>query len=125
MTNGFDRDIEFTRWLFRVYLLILFLLPLPLGSNRPFFWSVFVASVAAVALVWAVGWLLKVVRWPHAMERGRWPLFVLAAFVDAREVERVQHVKKEEGGEERVHWAASAFSSARPSAMACRERSWD
>ena len=56
------RDIGFTRWLFRFFLLILFLVPLPLGSNRPLFWSLFVAAVAGLALVWAAGWLMGVAR---------------------------------------------------------------
>ena len=49
------RDINFTRWLFRAYLVLLFLVPLPLGSNRPLFWTVFVAAVAALAFTWALG----------------------------------------------------------------------
>jgi O-antigen ligase len=79
--QGFERDVAFTRWLFRAYLLILFLLPLPLGSNRPLFWAVFVAAVAAVALVWAGGWLAGVARWPHTMRTARWALVALALFV--------------------------------------------
>jgi hypothetical protein len=35
------RDVRFTRWLFWAYL-VLFLMPLPLGSNRPLFWSLMV-----------------------------------------------------------------------------------
>jgi O-antigen ligase len=77
----YARDIAFTRWLFRAFLLILFLVPLPLGSNRPLFWSVFVAAVAALALVWAVGWLVGTARWPEGVRSARLVLLALAAFV--------------------------------------------
>ena len=58
------RDIHFTRWLFRAYLLLLFLIPLPLGSNRPVFWSLMVAGIAAIMLVWSLGLMGGVAKWP-------------------------------------------------------------
>jgi O-antigen ligase len=76
-----SRDINFTRWLFRAYLALLFLIPLPLGSNRPIFWSTMVAAIASLTLVWLGGWLGGVARWPHAMKRARWVLLTLALFV--------------------------------------------
>jgi hypothetical protein len=75
-----ERDITFTRWLFRAYVLVLFLLPMPLGSNRPFFWSAFVAAVALIALVWALGWLTGVADWPAAARRAKWALLALLLF---------------------------------------------
>jgi len=81
LNRGVEWDIGFTRWLFRGFLLILFLLPLPLGSNRPLFWSVFVALVAGLALVWAVGWLAGVARWPEGVRRAKWALLALVLFV--------------------------------------------
>jgi O-antigen ligase len=81
LKRGFKGDIEFTRWLYRVFLLLLFLVPLPLGSNRPIFWSLFVGAVAALMLVWAAGWLAGVARWPHQGKEARWALGALAAFV--------------------------------------------
>lgn len=74
------RDINFTRWLFRAYLVVLFLVPLPLGSNRPLFWAVFVAAIAALAFVWALGWLLGVARWPPSAGRAKWTLLALGVF---------------------------------------------
>jgi len=81
MNPGFERDIGFTRWLFRVYLVILFLAPLPLGSNRPLFWSLLVAAVAGLALLWALGRLNGVARWPEGLRRARWALLALGLFV--------------------------------------------
>ena len=73
-------DIHFTRWLFRAYLVLLFLVPLPLGSNRPWFWSLMVAAVALLVLLWAIGWLAGTAHWPRAMRRAKWPLFLLLLF---------------------------------------------
>ena len=75
------RDVYFTRWLFRAYLLVLFLMPLPLGSNRPIFWSLMVAGIALITLVWAFGLMLGVARWPGAVKRARWVLLPLGLFV--------------------------------------------
>ena len=76
-----SRDVTFTRWLFHAYLLLLFLLPLPLGSNRPIFWSLMVAAIALITLVWAFGLLTGVARWPGAVNRARWVLIPLGLFV--------------------------------------------
>jgi O-antigen ligase len=73
--------VHFTRWVFRAYLVLLFLAPLPLGSNRPLFWSVMVAGIALLLLVWSGGWLLDVARWPNAVKRAKWPLISLGLFV--------------------------------------------
>ena len=81
LANKIAKDINFTRWLFRFYLLLLFLLPLPLGSNRPLFWSLFVAAVAALGLVWSIGRLSGVARWPGGVNRARWALMALGLFV--------------------------------------------
>ena len=75
------RDVHFTRWLFRAYLLLLFLIPFPLGSNRPVFWSLMVAGISSITLVWAFGLMTGVARWPGAIKRARWPLLALGAFV--------------------------------------------
>ncbi len=80
-SDPFGRDVNFTRWLFRAYLLVLFVLPLPLGSNRPLFWSLFVAAVAVLALVWATGWLMGVARWPGRMNEAKWVFVALGGFV--------------------------------------------
>lgn len=80
MNRGVVRDITFTRWLFRAYLVLLFLLPLPLGSNRPLFWSLMVAAISALAFAWAVGLLVGVARWPAGMKRAKWPLLALGLF---------------------------------------------
>jgi O-antigen ligase len=75
------RDIVFTRWLFRAYLALLFLLPVPLGSNRPLFWSLFVMAAAAIALAWSIGWLGGVAHFPRSgMRRARWALTALGLF---------------------------------------------
>ena len=74
-------DIHFTRWLFRFYLLLLFLAPLPLGSNRPLFWSILVFATALIALVWSVGWLLGAAHWPQAIGRAKLPLIALGSFL--------------------------------------------
>ncbi|MFC1775882.1 O-antigen ligase family protein [Pseudomonadota bacterium] len=76
-----SRDVNFTRWLFRAYLLLLFLMPLPLGSNRPIFWSLMVAGIALITLVWVFGLLTGVARWPGALKRARWVLIPLGLFV--------------------------------------------
>ena len=75
------RDVYFTRWLFRAYLLMLFLMPLPLGSNRPIFWSLMVAGIALIMLVWSLGLVTGVARWPGAVKRARWVLIALGLFV--------------------------------------------
>ena len=75
------RDIHFTRWLFWAYLFVLFLAPLPLGSNRPLFWALLVAAIGLIALIWSIGWLRGVAHWPHAMRRAKWPLYFLIAFL--------------------------------------------
>ena len=79
--TGISRDVRFTRWVFRAYLLLLFLVPLPLGSNRPQFWSILVAVITVIALAWVSGWLLGVARWPHAIRRAKWPLIALLIFM--------------------------------------------
>ena len=76
-----SRDVNFTRWLFRAFLLLLFLIPLPLGSNRPIFWSLMVAGIALIALVWVFGLMAGVARWPGAVKRARWVLIPLGLFV--------------------------------------------
>ena len=81
MNDRYSRDIHFTRWVFRSYLVLLFLVPLPLGSNRPFFWSLMVAGIALILLVWGGGWLQGVARWPKAVRRAKWSLISLALFV--------------------------------------------
>ena len=75
------RDIHFTRWLFRAYLVMLFLMPLPLGSNRPIFWSLMVAGIALITQVWSFGLMLGVACWPGAVKRARWVLLPLGLFV--------------------------------------------
>jgi len=52
-----SRDINFTRWLFRAWLL-LFLIPLPLGSNRPVFWSLMVAELGGQFRNWGTVYLI-------------------------------------------------------------------
>ena len=76
-----SRDVNFTRWLFRAYLLLLFLMPLPLGSNRPIFWSLMVAGIALIMLAWVSGLAAGVARWPGAVKRAQWVLIALALFV--------------------------------------------
>lgn len=76
-----SRDVNLTRWLFRAYLLLLFLIPLPLGSNRPIFWSLMVAGIALITLVWVFGVLTGLARWPGAVKRARWVLMPLGLFV--------------------------------------------
>lgn len=73
-------DINFTRWLFRAYLVLLFLVPLPLGSNRPWFWTLMVAAASLLALLWVIGWLAGAARWPGAIGRAKWPLLSLLLF---------------------------------------------
>ena len=74
-------DISFTRWLFRFYLLLLFLAPLPLGSNRPLFWSLLVFVAVLITLAWSTGWILGVARWPGVIGRAKWPLITLGLFL--------------------------------------------
>ncbi|NNK37411.1 MAG: O-antigen ligase family protein [Xanthomonadales bacterium] len=81
MSTAIARDINFTRWLFRAYLLLLFLVPLPLGSNRPLFWSLLVTAVAALTLIWGVGWFSGVARWPSRIRGAKWAFILLAGFV--------------------------------------------
>lgn len=76
-----SRDVNFTRWLFRAYLVLLFLMPLPLGSNRPIFWSLMVAGIALITLVWSFGLMTGVARWPGAVKRAKWVLVPLGLFV--------------------------------------------
>ncbi len=75
------RDIAFTRWLFRAFLLLLFLAPLPLGSNRPLFWSVLTAGAAIILMAWSAGTLAGVARWPNALRRAKWALLALLLFL--------------------------------------------
>jgi len=78
---SFARDINFTRWLFWLYLVVLFLLPIPLGSNRPLFWSVFVFAVSSISLAWAAGAIGGVTRWHRSMRPALLPVAILALFV--------------------------------------------
>ncbi len=73
-------DIHFTRWLYRAYLLVLFIAPLPLGSNRPWFWTIMVAAISVITLVWSLGWLNRTTHLPRAVKRNKWPLLVLLLF---------------------------------------------
>lgn len=75
------RDINFTRWLFRSYLVLLFLIPLPIGSNRPIFWTLMVAGIALITLSWVSGLLTGTSRWPGAVKSARWALIPLGSFV--------------------------------------------
>jgi len=76
-----SRDNNFTRWLFRAYLLVLFLVPLPLGSNRPLFWSLLVAAISSITVVWVVGWWSGITVPPPALRRAKIPLILLWVFV--------------------------------------------
>lgn len=80
MSPAISRDIMFTRWLFRALLLVLILAPLPLGSNRPLFWSSLVAALFALGLMWSLGWLGGVARWPSGVAAARLPLLALLVF---------------------------------------------
>jgi O-antigen ligase len=102
MHQRYTRDISFTRWVFRAYLVLLFLVPLPLGSNRPLFWSLMVAAITLLMLVWSVGWLTGSARWPRAVWRAKWPLIALVLFVGWGGVKLLSGV-----GIETVDWQAS------------------
>lgn len=73
-------DVAFTRWLFRAYLAVLFLLPFPLASNRPLYWSLAVAALALLGLGWALAWLFGRVHRPAGLRRARFPLLTLLVF---------------------------------------------
>lgn len=60
------KEIQFTRWLFRWYLLVLLLVPFPLGSNRPIFWGVMTAAAALLVLIWAMGLLAGLTNWHNS-----------------------------------------------------------
>jgi O-antigen ligase len=77
---GHHGDIRFTRRLFYIYLLLLFFVPIPLGSNRSLYWSVFVALVAVLGVAWCAGWVRGVTRWPGYSRSAARALAVLAIF---------------------------------------------
>jgi O-antigen ligase len=74
------REIHFTRGLFYAFLLLLFWLPIPIGSDRPWFWGLAASLAGLLLLVWVIAWGLSLVHVPHKMRDVRWPLGLLLAF---------------------------------------------
>ena len=70
-----------TRWLFRGFVVLLFVAPFPLGSNRPEYWGVLVAASAVIPVAWCIGLLADVVRWPDGMARAQWALTAMLLFL--------------------------------------------
>ena len=71
---------KFTSFLFYPYLALLFWLPIPLGSNRPLWWSLAALMAGVLLLVWAVGRGFGYGYIPRPLRRARWPLLVLVLF---------------------------------------------
>ncbi len=71
---------SFTRRLFYPYLVLLFWLPIPLGSNRPL-WSSLAALVAGLLLLfWVLGRGLGYTHIPRPLQQAHGPLLILAMF---------------------------------------------
>lgn len=62
--------------LFVLYLAVLVLAPLPLGSNRPWSWSLLAAALGALTAAWAVGALLRPRTVTTALPTGLVVLFL-------------------------------------------------
>ena len=73
-----------TRWIFIFYLGLLFWLPIPLGSNRPWSWAVLELWVLLLAGAWLVGFLrgkysygqVATRAWPVLLCMGAWAAYV-------------------------------------------------
>ncbi|MBF0367830.1 MAG: O-antigen ligase family protein [Magnetococcales bacterium] len=72
-----QEDSFWERWIFRAFLALLILLPLPLGSNRPWAWGIAEVWIFGLLALWAVGRLLGKDRQEGAMPRGRMAIFLL------------------------------------------------
>jgi len=73
------------RGLFAVYLLLIAWMPVPLGSNRAWSWSLAEVVIYLLAAAWLAGYLLRR-RWGHGRAGDVVPPFSLEAVANARVV---------------------------------------
>ena len=59
------------------YLVIVAIMPLPLGLNRPWAWSLLEISVLSIFSIYLLSYVANPRPWPKAVEISRLPLFVL------------------------------------------------
>jgi O-antigen ligase len=72
-------DLE--KVIFALWLALLVWLPIPLGSNRAWAWSVMEMAAFALLGAWLLGWATGKVRVSEPLRRARWPLSLFAAWL--------------------------------------------
>ncbi|MBF0157423.1 MAG: O-antigen ligase family protein [Magnetococcales bacterium] len=68
---------ERDRWLFRGFALLVLLVPLPLGSNRPWAWLLMEVGIFGLFTLWALSRARRPEPLPRAVSEHPWPLFLL------------------------------------------------
>ena len=66
-----------TRWIFVCYLILLVWAPIPLGSNRPWAWSLLALWVLALTLWWLAGWMRGKYAY-NPIIHAAWPMLLCA-----------------------------------------------
>jgi len=70
----------FEKWLFYNLIALIICLPLPLGSNRIWAWSIAEAWIFAMTACWLFLILKKSIRIPEHIKKSQFPLFTLIGF---------------------------------------------
>lgn len=64
-----------------LWLALLVWLPIPLGSNRAWAWSLMEIAAFLLLATWLLGWARGAWDAPEPLRRAKWPLFLLAAWL--------------------------------------------
>ncbi len=79
MTRQFvHRAFPFDAFFFWSWLVILLWAPIPLGSNRPWAWSLLQVAVCGLAALWLLCYALRKVEVTEPFRRAKWFLWLLA-----------------------------------------------
>src|SRR5438045_1469305 len=73
--SGRHRRFDTERTMFFALAAILVWLPIPLGSNRPWAWTIMELATFALTAAWIVAWALRVVRASDALVKA-WPAWI-------------------------------------------------
>jgi O-antigen ligase len=76
-----DESARAERWLFGAFAALLVWAPIPLGSNRPWAWSLLELGIFALAAIWFVLYALGQARFSIVFLRARWALALFAAWL--------------------------------------------
>lgn len=84
-TTAVQRETMIEQWrnspLFVSLVLLIFLLPIPLGSNREWAWSIFEAGVFLLSALWLRGFIAERLMLTRAFRQAKWVLICLCAVV--------------------------------------------